>query len=152
MGRYTRKGVSKISFVPTITVLTAPTVAQITAGTVLGSQANEISGFQFTNSPIAVPDLAALFVPQIPGEDTADDSAVTLYDDDASATIRTALVKGAVGYIVLMPYGLSTTKRCEVWPVQSTGCNDAWTTANEAAKFRAQFAITAAPVQNAIIT
>lgn len=152
MGRYTRKGLSKISFVPTIAVLTAPTIAEITAGTVLDTQMSEMSGFKFQNSVIKTPDLSTTFVSQIPGEDEADDSSITFYDDStAPYAIRTALAKGSAGFIVLMPYGKTATKRAEVWPATSTGFNDEWTVANEAAKAMAQFSITATPVQNAVI-
>lgn len=153
MGRYTRKGLSKINFVPTVAVLTAPTIAEINAGTVLDTQMSEMSGFQFKNSVIKTPDLSTTFVSQIPGEDEADDSSMTFYDDTTAPNpIRVALVKGAAGFIVLMPYGKVATKRAEVWPATSTGFNDEWTTANEAAKAMAQFSITATPVQNAVIT
>lgn len=152
MGRYTRKGVSKISFVVTIASQAAPTIAEINAGTDLTPQTNDVAGFSFENSPINVPDLATTFVPQIPGEDAAADSTLTFYDDDASSTIRTALAKGNAGFIVLMPYGKTTTKRCEVWPVKSTGYNDEWTTGNESAKAHCKFAVTAAPNQAATVT
>lgn len=152
MGRFTRKGLSKISFVPTIAVLATPTMAEITAGTVLDTQMAEMTGFTFANSVIKTPDLSTTFVSQIPGEDEADDSGFTFYDDDAAELIRDALVKGADGFIVLMPYGQTATKRCEVWPVTSTGFNDVWTVANEAAKAMAQMSITAPPNQNATIT
>jgi hypothetical protein len=153
MGRYTRKGRSKIAFVPTISSLAAPTIAEITAGTVLDTRMAEMSGFQFKNSVIKTPDLSTTFVSQIPGEDEADDSSITFYDDDgASDAVRTALVKGAAGFIVLMPQGKVATKRCEVWPATSTGFNDEWTVANEAAKAMAQFSITAPPNQSAVVT
>ena len=151
MARYTRKGKSKLSFVPTIAVLTAPTIAEINAGTTLDSSMSEMSGFQFQNSIIKTPDLASTFVSQIPGEDEADDSSITFYDDDTATTIRTALAKGSAGFIVLMPYGKTATKRCEVWPATSTGFNDEWTVANEAARALAQFSITSPPVQSATI-
>lgn len=152
MARYTRKGKSKLAFVPTIAVLTAPTLAEITAGTPLTPQMAEMSGFQFKNSIIKTPDLNTTFVSQIPGEDEADDSSITFYDDDTATTIRTALAKGAAGFLVLMPYGQTAAKRCEVWPATSTGFNDEWTVANEAARAMSQFSITAPPVQNATIT
>jgi hypothetical protein len=152
MGRFTRKGLSKIAFVPTIASMAAPTMAEITAGTVLDTQMAEMSGFQFKNSVIKTPDLSTTFVSQIPGEDEADDSSMTFYDDDAAEVVRDALVKGADGFIVLMPYGKIATKRCEVWPVTSTGFNDEWTVANEAAKAMSQFSVTAPPNQNSTIT
>lgn len=151
MGRYTRKGKSKVYFVPSLTSSTSPSLAEITAGSNLGAAMSDMSGFTFKNSPINVPDLASTFVPSIPGEDTADNPSITFYDDDTLTTLRTALAKGTTGSIVLMPYGATSTKRAEVWPVQSTGANDEWTTGNEAAKFMVQFAVTAAPNQAATL-
>ena len=152
MGRFTRKGTSKINWVVTLTSQTVPAIAEINGGTALTPSLADISGFSFENNPIATPDLATLFVPSIVGEDTAADSTLTFYDDDASSVIRTALAKSNAGYIVLCPYGITATKRCEVWPAKSTGYNDEWTTGNEAAKANCKFAITAAPNQAAVIT
>lgn len=152
MGRFTRKGVSRIFFCATLADPAAPSIATelTTANEVTGSVA-EITGFQFTNSPINTPDLASTFVSQIPGEDTAEDSAITYYDDDTATTIRTAQAKGSAGYVVLCPYGKTVAKRAEVWPAKSTGFNDEWTAGNEAARARVQFAITAVPNQSAAI-
>jgi hypothetical protein len=151
MGRYTRKGKSKTFFVPTLASTTSPSLAEINAGTNLGAAMAELSGFTFANSPIDVPDLASTFVPSIPGEDKADNPTVTVYDDDTTTTLRTALLKGTTGFVVLMPYGATATKRAEVWPVQSTGFNDQWTVGNEAAKAAVQFAVTSVPNQSATL-
>jgi hypothetical protein len=152
MARFFRRGVSKIYFLPAVATPAAPTSIEITAGTDLTVDTSEIAGFSLTNAPIAVPDLAATFTKTINGEDTTDTSSITFYDQDTTTNaIRTALAKGTAGYIVLMPYGNVTTKRCEVWAVTSTGVNDTWTTGNEAARFVVSFSINAVPVQNAVL-
>jgi hypothetical protein len=152
MGRYTRKGVSKIFFCATLSSQTAPSIAtDLTTANDITAAISEISGFQFSNDPISTPDLSTLFVSQIPGEDSAEDSAITYYDDDTTTTLRTAQAKGNAGFIVLCPYGKVTSKRAEVWPVKSTGVNDEWTTDNEAARMKVQFAVTATPNQGATI-
>jgi hypothetical protein len=151
MGRYTRKAKSKVYFVPTLASTTSPSLAEINAGTNLGAAMSEMSGFSFSNSPIDVPDLASTFVPSIPGEDKADNPTITFYDDDTATTLRTALAKGTSGFVVLMPYGGTASKRAEVWPVQSTGFNDMWTVGNEAAKAGVQFAVTSVPNQGATL-
>lgn len=152
MGRYTRKGVSKVFFCATLSSQTAPSIAtDLTTANEITAAISEISGFQFSNDPINTPDLSTLFVSQIPGEDSAEDSAITYYDDDTTTTLRTAQAKGNAGFIVLCPVGKVTSKRAEVWPVKSTGVNDEWTTDNEAARMRVQFAVTATPNQGATI-
>lgn len=152
MGRFTRKGISRVFFCATLSSQTAPSIAtDLTTANEITSAISEISGFQFSNSPINTPDLATVFVSQIPGEDTAEDSSITYYDDDTTTTLRTAQAKGNAGFIVLCPYGRVLTKRAEIWPSKSTGYNDEWTTANEAARARVQFAITSVPNQAATV-
>lgn len=150
MARYFRRGKSKIMFAPTVAG-TSPTRAEITAATDLTPQIADIGGFQFSNSPIATPDLATTFTTQIPGEDTSDTPSLTFYDDDAATTIRTALAKGTAGFILMFPLGDVPTKRMEVWKVASTGVNDQWSAGNDPARYVAGFAVSAAPVQAGVV-
>lgn len=155
MANFFRRGKSRIYFLPAVAGYTAgagsPTRPEITAGTNLSQLINALSGFQLSNTPIATPNLADRFSFQIEGEDTVADSTLTFLDDDAASTVRTTLAKGTAGFIVLMPYGDVPTKRCEVWPVKSTGVNDEWTLGNEPARFVVGFAITNVPSQNGVI-
>ena len=151
MAKFFRRGVSKIHFVPTVANLAAPSRAEITAGDDISSAVAEISGFMLTNSPIPTPNLADEFTSQIGGEDTVADSSFMLYDDDTSETVRDALAKGTTGYVVLMPYGDTPTKRCEVWPVTVIGFNDEWTTGNDPARSNVGFAVTGVPEQDAVV-
>jgi hypothetical protein len=151
VARYFRRGKSKILFLPAVANKAAPTRTEITAGTSLTPQTAEIADFQFANSPIATPDMDTTFTTSIPGEDTVGTPTITFYDDDAASTIRTALTKGAKGFILLMPYGDVPTKRAEVWPVESTGVNDEWSAGNDPARYAVAFAVTGAPTQNATV-
>lgn len=151
MARFFRRGVTKFHFLPAVANTSAPSRAEITAGTDLSSSIAEISGFQFTNAPIATPDLDDTFTSQIEGEDTADNSSLTFYDLDNSTTIRTALAKGTEGYILIMTYGDVEAKRAEVWPVKTLGVNDQFTMNADAAKFMVPFAITDRPTQDAVV-
>lgn len=145
MARYFRRGLSKIFFE---TASATPTNAQITGGVDLGAQLNALTGWDFQNTPIPTPDLASTFTSTIGGEDTTQSPSLTFYDNDASAAIRTALAKGNAGFVVRCPLGTGVGKRVEVYPVSSTGVNDAWTTGNEAAMFTVTFAVTSVPNQN----
>jgi hypothetical protein len=158
--RFFRRGKSKISFLPAVAATTVvngatvpgdPTRAEITAGTPLSASVAEVSGFQLSNSPIATPNLADTFTPQIDGEDTVADSSLTFYDDDTATTIRTSQAKGTAGFMLLMPYGDTPTKRCEVWPVKSTGVNDEWSVGNDPARFAVGYAVTGTPNQAAVV-
>jgi hypothetical protein len=149
MARFFRRGKSAIKFLPAVAG-TSPTRPEIVAGVDLTGSINEISGFALANAPITTPDLATTFDSQIDGPDAAEDSALVIYDDDASATIRTALAKGTNGFIILFPYLDAVGKRLEKWPVRSTGVNDQWTLDAAAATFRVQFAVTSVPVQNGV--
>jgi hypothetical protein len=147
MARFFRRGVSKIKFAPAIAGA-SPTRAEITAGVDLSVDTAVINGFQLSNTPIATPDLSTSFDSQIAGSDTTAASSLTFYDQDNSATIRTAVAKNTTGYILLFPYGDVVGKRVEKWPVVSTGVNDEWDMGAAAARFQVGFSITAVPVQN----
>lgn len=156
MGRFMRKGTSEFYFVPTVASLNAPTVANITAGEDLTPDLAEIAGFEFTNSPIVTPDMATTFSTQIPGEDTAAESSMTFYEDDAVDDIMTTLAKGTDGFIVIFPQGTATGAVsagdiAEVWPVTVASNSRQYTAENEAAKFRVMFSVTSEPDQTATI-
>ena len=150
MAKFFRRGTSKVFFLPAIAG-TSPTRPEITAGTDLSPEATGLSGWQFSNSRIDTPILSSAFTAQIDGPDEVGDSSITFLDDNASTTIRTALARGTSGYIVLFPYGDIATKRCEKWPVKSTGANDEWSMGSDPARYVVDFAVTNPPTQNAVV-
>lgn len=155
--RFSRKGIAKFKWVPTLTDSVSPysvTRAEITGSVAIGVDVSDIGGMQFKNNPIPTPDFETTFVTSIPGEDTAEDPTLTFYersDIPANQTIRNALAKANTGYILALPYGDIPTYELEIWKVTSTGVNRQWTAANEAAKYMATFAVTAVPTLNAIV-
>lgn len=149
MASFFRRGVSIIRFLPAVAGA-SPTSGEISAGTNLTPSIGGIAGFALTNASIPVPNLQDVFTPQITGEDTVTDSALTFNDDDTSTAIRTLLAKGTAGFILLQPYGATAAKRCEVWPIKVNGFNDQWTLDNAPAQAIAGFAVTAVPRQNAV--
>lgn len=153
MAKFFRRGKSKIFFCPAVSDFEAPTRAEITAGDDLSDFVAEIGGFSLSNSPIATPDLGASFTKSIPGEDTTDESSLTLYDDNQAggAPYRSVLARGTEGYLVLMPYGDVAARRCEVWHVISTGVNDEWSVGNDAARTTVTFSVNSVPEQNAVV-
>lgn len=152
MARFFRRGVTKVRFLPTIAATTGvPTRAEITAGTDLTPNLAEMSGWQLTNSPIAVPNMADAFTSQISGEDTVSDSSLTFYDDDTVAGVRTTLAKGTSGFIMVLPYGDVATRRSQTYPIKTTGVNDEFSVGNDAARFVVGVAVTGTPNLNATI-
>lgn len=148
--RFFRRGKSKIYVVPLIAGA-SPTAPELSAGTDVSGSTAAISGFGLTNSPISTPDLGTLFNSQIQGEDSTEDCSITFYDDDTASTLRTLLAKGTDCSVVLMPYGKVSTKRCEIWPVTSTGFNDQWSLDATAAQAMVTFAVRNTPNQAGIL-
>ena len=150
--RFMRKGITKIYFVPTITVLATPTTAQITAGTNLTPQIAEVAGFTFTNNPISTPDMDTAFVSQIGGEDTGEASSMTFYElKGGTDSIHDAQTKGLNGYICIFYAGLAggtpaSGDKMEVWPITITSNARVYSAGNEAAQYRVAYAITGVPV------
>ncbi len=151
MARFMRKGKTRFYYAPTIaSAALVPTTAEITAGTRLDVELNEVNGFTFANSPIQVPDMSTSFVPNIPGEDSVEDSNLTFYEQDTTNTIMTTLAKGVVGYIVIFYKGIAgaapaAADKCDVWPIQVASSARQYTADNEAAKYQVVFAPTAVP-------
>ena len=154
MARYFRRGTTKIYFVSSISSSASPTVAEMAAGTELTCSVAEISGFAFQNNPIDVPDMCAEFVAKIPGEDTADDSEMTFYEDDTTNPLLTTLAKGTTGNIVFFPYGIGGANPvagddCEVWPTTVAKTTREWSAGNDPARFMTTFTVSAVPALTA---
>ena len=153
MARYFRRGTTKVYFEPTISDTDAPTEAELASATELSCDLAEISGFSFSNNPIDVPDMCDVFVKKIPGEDAAEDSSMTFYEDDggfAANTIQSTLAKATTGYVLLFPYGTAGATpangdECEVWPVSVASNTREWSAGNEPARFMVEFTITDVP-------
>lgn len=139
-------------FLPSVASKAAPTTAEVTAGTDILVQLAEITGFIFANTPIMVPDMTTTFTKQIGGEDTAEASSITFYEDDTTNAIRTALAKGTTGFVLLYPYTATpaSTAKCEVWPVRVTSSARQWSTGNDPARYVVSFAITDVPNTDAV--
>jgi hypothetical protein len=147
MAKYINRGTLKVWFVPTLASQSAPSIAAIEAGTDLTGRIAAISGFTFSATKVDTPTLDTLFDLSIAGTYAAEDSELTVYDiNDASDAVKTALATvNTNGFIVFAPYGLTTTKKCEVWPVNVGSYSTTKTVENEAAKSMISVFITAAP-------
>ncbi len=150
MGRFNRKGTTKIYLLPTIASTSLlPTTAEITAGQDLTDGINAIDGWSLENQPIETPDMSSTFVSKIGGDDSAADSSLTFYEDNTLDDIETDLAKGTTGYIVIFSKGKApSAKGMDVFPVTVVSNSKAYTTDNEAAKITVQFTITKRPAFN----
>lgn len=153
MARFNRKGVTKIVWVDTIASTTyQPTLAEVTGGTDYSSKIAAVEGFSLENQEIETPDMASTFVSKIPGDDSASDSTLTLYEDDTLDTLETEFAKGTVGFVLICRKGKAAgTKGMDVYPVRVASMSAAITADNEAAKLNVRFSITDRPLLNATI-
>lgn len=158
MSRFFRRGRTKFYWVPTIaSTAFIPTAAEVLAGTSMTCSIAEVNGFNFKNTPIPTPDMCSTFTSTIPGEDTAEDSSLTFYEDTTSNPLQTTLAKGTTGYVVIFPTGTAgaspaAADKAEVWPVQCTGPNREYSAGNDPARWMSGFAMTAAPNFSATLT
>lgn len=159
MARWIPDSKSKVTFCPGISNLAAPTSGELAAGTVLctpGTYVNaglkELAGFETTQEFKAMQDLSTRVDSKLAGRLSLPDASLTFFDDDASSTIRTALTEGTVGFLVLMPYGQTTGKRCEVWPVTIGSLNNSQLVAgSDPATFMVAVAVTSQPNKVAVL-
>lgn len=153
MGRFSRKGVTKIRFAPTIAATSyIPTRAEITTSTSLTKAIAAVDGFALENQEIETPDLESTFDSKIPGSDQAADSSLTFYEDDTSSTLEEALAKGTTGYIIILRKGdVPASNSMDVYPVRVASKSAAITVDNEAAKWMVKFSITDTPALDAAV-
>ncbi|MQY11459.1 hypothetical protein SRB5_15770 [Streptomyces sp. RB5] len=145
--RFMRRGVTKFFFLTTLAGLTSgPTRVELTAGTDLSAKISDVEGFALENSPIETPDMATDYTGSIPGEDKAENSALTFYEDQVDDSVETLLPKGAEGYIVILRKGdVPQSKSMDAFPVRVGSRSATYTVAAEPAKFKVSFNITAKP-------
>lgn len=151
-----RRGVTRVFFVPTITVA-APTATQVNAGTELttAGNLNDLQGASYTNQPIGVPDWSDNYDGKIVGIDQSADIVLHFYEKKGTAPanpLRTTLVKGAVGNIVIFPQGTAGASPaagdiCDVFPGSSSGPARDYS-ATDAAKWHVTFPASSRPTQD----
>jgi hypothetical protein len=117
-----RRGVTKFFFLKTIAGAgNVPVRTELTGtnATDLSGAISDIAGWSLANSPIDTPDLGSALTTNIPGEDKADSSTLTFYEDQAAETIETLLSKGVEGFIVILRKGdVPASKSMDVFPVR----------------------------------
>jgi hypothetical protein len=149
--RFMRKGTTKFFLVPTLSTYPASAHGDWSAATDLTGQIATVTGFDFKNVPIKVPDMSTAFVSQIGGEDDTTDSSFEFYElKGGTDTIKAAQTKGLVCFIGIFNTGIAgsvpaAAEVCDIWPVVCTARANIYSAGNEAAKYRVNYAVTAAP-------
>ncbi|MFJ2198980.1 hypothetical protein [Streptomyces violaceusniger] len=144
--RFLRRGISKILWVPDLNDPKYPSRREITDAFALTDAVSDIEGWALENDPIETPDMGSTFNSSIPGNDKAENSSLTFYEDRFSDAIEQQLPKGAKGYVVLLRKGdLPGSRSVDVFPVQVATRAATYSTGNEAAKFKVDFTITDEP-------
>lgn len=153
--RFMRRGITKILWLKNIAAATRiPTRAEISApnSTDLTEAMSDVDGWSLTNESIETPDMASTFSSSIPGNDKADNSSITFYEDQLSDAVETLLPKGAVGFVVFLRKGdIPGSKSLDSFPVQVASRTPQYNAGNEAAKFQAVFSITSPPTLDAAV-
>ncbi|BDM67523.1 hypothetical protein HEK616_10100 [Streptomyces nigrescens] len=144
--RFLRRGISKILWVKDLGDPKYPSRREINGAYGLTDAVSDIEGWALENDPIETPDMGSTFNSSIPGNDKADKSSLTFYEDRFSDAIEQQLTKGAKGYVVLLRKGdLPGSRSVDVFPVQVATRAATYSTGNEAAKFKVDFTITDEP-------
>ncbi len=158
MARFMRRGITRFYWLPAIvSALKKPTVAEVAAGVRIDDQLFEINGFSFANSPIDTPAMSSRYTTQITGEDTSDDSNLTLYQlRSETDTIRAAMPKDSVGFMVIFPEGpvgasVAAGDEIDVWPAVVSSNAKMYSADNVAAQYRVVFSMTAPPAEDVVV-
>lgn len=153
--RHVRRGTMRVLWVTTISNTAAPTVAQLNAGTDISQWIAGIDGFGIRRVPVPLPIADGVgTVVSVIGDPIVDGTpTLTMYDEGTgTATIRTTLAVGNVGYLAVCLDGAPTaTERVQVWHVVSSGPVDQVSGDAMAATFTVWFALVAPPVLTGVI-
>ncbi|MFE0190726.1 hypothetical protein [Streptomyces sp. NPDC058989] len=146
--RFLRRGISKIYWLKKINDPKRPTRTEISEPNRfdLTNAVSDIEGWALENDPIETPDMGTTFNSSIPGNDKAENSSLTFYEDRHSDEIEQHLPKGAKGWVVLLRKGdIPGSRSVDVFPAQVATRAATYSTGNEAAKFKVDFTITDEP-------
>jgi hypothetical protein len=150
-----RRGITKIFFLKTIAdAENIPSRSELgaTNATDLSGAISDIAGWSLGNSPIDTPDLGSSLTTSIPGEDKADSSTLTFYEDQAGDTIETLLSKGSEGFVAILRKGdVPQSKSMDIFPVRVASRAPAYSTGSDPAKFTVTFAVAGEPTLDAAV-
>jgi hypothetical protein len=148
--RYVPQGVTHYNWLPACANIASPTRTEINNGTDLTPELAEAGDWAINSEAIDTPDYASNFTPQIPGNITVDGTTLNMYADVASSDVRTLLPRGQAGFIVKMPGGDVTGRKCDVFPVK-VGSQGKPNAIGTPSTINLIFYVTRAPAENVVI-
>ena len=149
-------GLTKVSFVPTISNTSAPTTAELDAGTGLETFLTPDGlAIEISTESVDTTALSSTYNASLPGRQTASTELTLKFQGDAVAPFSTFAAKPE-GYIVVRRNLASTTawtaaQVVEVYPVQAGIRRRQPPAGNEVLKFTVQLFHTSIPVQGATV-
>lgn len=144
--RFLRRGISKILWSKSLNDPKYPSRREINGAFDVTDAVSDIEGWALENDPIETPDMGSTFNSSIPGNDKAENSSLTFYEDRFSDAVEKQLHKGAEGFVILLRKGdLPGSRSVDVFPAQVATRAATYSTGNEAAKFKVDFTITDEP-------
>lgn len=156
MSAYVHEGMTKVSWVPTITDVSAPTVAQLTAGTDITELLTK-DGLNISLSQNFVDNtsLAETFDSQLVGS-WGGTASLTIKRDNATDTAWDLFTYGETGYLVVRrgedyAGAFAAADKVEVYPAQAGEPVPNATAANAQATATVGMAITAQPDLHAVV-
>lgn len=156
MARFMQMGSTDVWFTSTFVPATpsVATLVNVSNGIDCTLQLSDLQGFEFANTPIDVPDMSQALITKIPGEDAIVDCILTFYEDKTTNPVKTKLVKGLLGWVVICATGFNAGAVggqptigdvVDIWPVQVSSNARQYTSGAAASKYIVKFAPTAAP-------
>lgn len=149
-------GNTKVSFVPTISSVSAPTTTELDAGTSLESfLLADGLGMEFGTESVDTTALSSTFATALPGRQTVSTELTLKHQGDASAPFS-VLTHKATGYLVVRRHVAATTawtasQTVEVYPVEVGIRARVPVASNEVLKFTVKLAHTSAPTMAATV-
>ncbi len=149
-------GLTKVSFVSTISSVAAPTVAELNAGTALEDYiVSDGLGQEFGTEAVETTALSSTYATSLPGRQTVSTELTLKNQGDASAPFS-VLTHKAAGYLVVRRYVAASTawtasQTVEVHPVEVGIRARIPAAENEAAKFKVKLAHTSEPTMAATV-
>lgn len=156
MSAYVHEGMTKVSWVPTITNVAAPTVAQLTAGTDITELLTKDGlNISLTQNTVDNTSLAETFDSQLVGSWGGSITLTAKRDNDGTDAAWNLFTHGETGYLVVRrgaayDGAFAADDDVEVYPAQSGEPVPNATAANAQATFSVTLAITAQPDLHAV--
>lgn len=149
--RFFRPGITKVSWIVSISNKNAPTRGELNAGLDLSQDVADIAGWMVSGAKIDTPDLNSRFVSSIPGLIQADESSITYYTSPVGTDVRSLMPRDTDGFVVWLDGGDVTGRKMDVFPVRVLSVGKERKMGTEPARLTIQYAVTSIPAEDVTI-